>query len=290
MAKNNLAVVENRAMSIIPDYLKEYQGPTGHEDVDSKDMTIPRLKLAQAMSPEVKDKLVADGDLFHSVSKRLIAKQSETVVFIPIVAHKEYLLWRDRKDGGGIMARARPVRLPNRKSLAYQWDKPNTAFEHKLGGNLKVTWKTGNYVHEDGLGERGSAIPGDPDSGPAATAHHNFIVCLPEFNNEILAMTFSRTSEKAAKQLNYFFKQFEHLPIFWQKYSLRSVLQQNASGDKFFNYDINTLGAPVPEELFNNMMKLHLDLSGRVGNMDFAEQEEDRPARVVNENDDPSKW
>jgi hypothetical protein len=260
----------------VPDYLREYQGPTGTENIDSKDVNIPRLKLGQSMNPEVKDKLVEEGDFFHNITKQVLIKKGATGIIIPICFSKQYLLWRDRNDGGGIMARANRVILPGGE-VRHKWDKPNSEFTHKLGGKTKVTWKTGTFVEDDGLSEFGSEVPGDSESGPAATAHYNYVIMLPEHEHIMLAVSLSRSSAKKAKDLNALLK-MGNAPMFARQIAIASIPDANAAGDTFFNYAFQPAGFVKDRVLFEGLAKMHMELKEKGINVDFSDEESTKPA------------
>jgi hypothetical protein len=242
-----VAVVEAGGAVALPDYLKDYGGPLGTENIGTDDVTIPRIKVGQSMSKEVKDGEIAEGDLFINVTGEIIAGNGERVPFTPILVAKEYILWRPRKDnGGGILARAKPVHANGR--VRYQWDKPNTTFQVKVEGKIAVEWKTGTYVDEDGLGEWGSEVPGDPESGPAATAHHNYVVALPTFGNMIAALSLSRTAAKRAKDLNAMLK-LGNAPLFARVFTVETV-DDSADDHEFKNYKFRPNGFVEREEDF----------------------------------------
>lgn len=204
-----VAVVDEKSTAIaVPDYLKDYGGPLGTENIGAEDVTIPRIKIGQSMSPEVKNGSLAEGDFYLNVTGEVLAKNGEQLTFTPIAYAKEYILWRPREDnGGGILARAKPVYDAQQQRFRYKWDKPNESFDVKVGGKIKVTWKTGTYVGEDDtLDEWGSEIPGNQDSGVAATAHFNYVVALPQHGNVIAALSLSRSSQKKGKELNAMMK------------------------------------------------------------------------------------
>lgn len=64
---------------------------------------VPRLKLMQALSPEVADGVAKDGDMVNSITKENYGTSLE---FIPILAAKSRILWLPRIDGGGIACSA----------------------------------------------------------------------------------------------------------------------------------------------------------------------------------------
>lgn len=76
--------------------------PLGFEDDTADDLIIPRIKIMQALSPEVQDSKVQIGDIINSLTlERLNDK-----VFIPVCKFNNNVWWRDRADGGGIICRA----------------------------------------------------------------------------------------------------------------------------------------------------------------------------------------
>ena len=197
--------------------LSKYQGRTGAEGIEDRDVIIPRLKIGQALSDEVKKGQVKEGDLFLNIDARPLWTPGEPALQMHVIAQsKDYVLWRDRNDDdGGIMARA--VAVKEGGIIRYKWDKPDTEFTTMLGGKMKVVWKTKTYTvevdrrrgqepddpeREDTLASWGSEVPDNPDSKPAASANHNYLVMLPSADNAIAVMTLTRTGSRIAKKLN----------------------------------------------------------------------------------------
>lgn len=177
----------------------------GQDQIAHSDVAIPRMKLAQAMSPEVKDdKLFNEGDIFHSITKEILCPAGQVIRVVPVAYNKEYILWRDRKTGGGILARASRVLFDGR--FRFKWDKENTTFEDKIDGKRAVTYKTRTFIDEDNLHQWGTHEPGVPDSQPAATETHNFLFLMIDRGMEPIAASFSRTQTGKAKELNHLLK------------------------------------------------------------------------------------
>lgn len=247
-----VAVRENKAPALagsaLPAFLAGYKGPLGTEDIDNNDVTIPRLKIGQSMTPEVKSGEVKEGDLYLNVTGQTIYSEGEDPLPCVIVARgKEFILWRPREDnGGGILARAKPVKVNG--VTRYKWDKPNQSFEVKVGGKVKVTWKTKTYIDEDGLGEWGSEIPGDDESGIAATAHHNYVVLLPTKDNIVAALSMSKSQVKKAKDLNAAIKMGDvRYPLFARKFTIATMSEKNDQGD-FKNWTVKPDGYLGPDD------------------------------------------
>lgn len=197
--------------------MTEYKGPVGDETIESEDISIPRLKIGQSMSPEVKDGNIKEGALFINVTGQTLWDPDDKAPLQALIVarNKEFILWRPVEDGGGILARAQRVQDPNTGAVRYKWDQPNKSFEVKVGGKIKQTWTTKTFcgfgkgkavadlaADEDNLGLWGSEISNDPESSPAATAHHNYLLMLPAHNNLIAAISLSRSQAKVAMNLN----------------------------------------------------------------------------------------
>lgn len=245
--------------SSVPSYLTDYKGPVGDETIDSGDVTIPRLKIGQAIMDEVKSGALREGDVYINVTGQVVwspAEDEKAPLPFSIVAHsKEYILWAPRQDGGGILARARPVRGED-KATRFKWDRPNQEFKVKVGSGtskIETVWKTKEFIDEKeiggdgkplpGLGDWGSEISGNLESGIAATAHHNYVVLLPTLSNLVAAISLSRSSNKVAKNLNAMIKMGDaRYPLPTRKFSLVTFTDQNQTGDKFKNWSFKMGG------------------------------------------------
>lgn len=74
----------------------------GDESDDAEDLLIPRIKIMQALSPEVSDGKATIGTLINSLSMENVTDK----VFVPVCKFNNHILWRDRSEGGGIKCRA----------------------------------------------------------------------------------------------------------------------------------------------------------------------------------------
>jgi len=99
--KDEVMVVESAE---VPAYLKDKMGDNrGNENVGKDDLVIPRLGLIQAISPEIKKTDpnfipgAEQGMLFNTVTRELY----ETALVVPVLFEKQWLVWKDRKEGGG---------------------------------------------------------------------------------------------------------------------------------------------------------------------------------------------
>ncbi len=87
----------------IPDHIRGSQG-RGSENVEMQDMVIPRIELVQALSRCLKEggaeyiEGAKPGMFYNSVTRELYGA---SVIVCPVFFKKQYLCWKDRKQGGG---------------------------------------------------------------------------------------------------------------------------------------------------------------------------------------------
>lgn len=87
----------------VPDYIKTGNA-RGAENVGTEDLIIPRLEVVQALSPCLQKNHAAyiegaqQGDIYNSVTRE---NYGPKVAVVPVFFKKEYLVWKDRKKGGG---------------------------------------------------------------------------------------------------------------------------------------------------------------------------------------------
>jgi hypothetical protein len=196
----------------VPAYLKGYTGPMGTEGIENDDISIPMIKIGQGTSLEVKSGEVAEGDFFLNITGEVLGNAESPMRAVIIASTKEYILWRDRKyEGGGIMARAK----------------------------------------KEGLDAWGSEIPGNEDSGKAATAHHNFLVILPDHGNMVAALSLSRSQVRKAEDLNGILtmKGSAGLPLFVNLFEFTTIDVTNKEGQQYKNYKFRPAGL-IPDEWF----------------------------------------
>lgn len=171
-------------------------------NIDTSDLIIPRIKLLQAISPEVAEsKLGESGDFFHTILQQPLGK---TLKATPILMKKSQVLWSPRNDDRGVLARS---------SDGINWDPgfENKEFEVKPKGSPhKITYFTGESVATSyakgaegiSLAEFGSSIPGDPNSAPALALTYQFMWFLWDFPDASPAIIINtRSSVKVAKML-----------------------------------------------------------------------------------------
>lgn len=81
----------------------------GNENVGQDDVTIPRLKVAQALSPETKKQKAEyiegceEGSVFNSATKELYGGPGELLTVVNVAYVRRYIEWVPRESGGGLV-------------------------------------------------------------------------------------------------------------------------------------------------------------------------------------------
>jgi len=85
------------------DLMIQNGAPMGFEDEETGDVIIPRVKVCQTLSPEVRAREANEGDIINSLTKEKLNGK----VFIPVFKFNNNVWWRERSEGGGIKCIAR---------------------------------------------------------------------------------------------------------------------------------------------------------------------------------------
>lgn len=214
----------------IPAHLAKFQ-KAKIGNVDVTDQVIPRIKLMQAISPELQEFNNAKaGTFWHTIANENLG---DKLLAIPIVIRKSFILWSPRNDDRGILARAMD---------GIHWDVPNAEFTVKPKGSPNsVTYNTKGTVAESRLDQFGSSIPGDPQSVPAASLTYNMLWYfpeLPQYSPSVIINT--RSGVKPMQQL---LSKIDNKPVahYVQMYTIGIVQQKGAEGP-YFNYTYTGAG------------------------------------------------
>ena len=173
-AKSAVATVKENAPPVehegVDGFLASLGGSRTNSSISRDRLIIPRIKLLQAINPEVEAFENAKAGIFwHNILNEPLG---ETFRFIPIKNREHYLLFAPRGDSRKVLARA-----PDGE----HWDPADAEFEVKLKGVPKpVKWKTAKTVAQSGVVKFGSSNPADPKSTPAATLILEFLAYLPD--------------------------------------------------------------------------------------------------------------
>lgn len=233
-----------------PSYLAQFEGkPLDKRDnFDSSDVTIPRVKLLQALSKECEDYDSAKpGNFWHTGMDMDLGQEFD---FVAVSRRKKYLLVAPLEDGQGILARAEDF---------VHWMPPKGSFEVKIKGRkTPQKWTLAPTVAESGLDKWGTFNDQDENSPPAATLFYEYLVLLPshmEVGPVVLSLTRSQI-KKAKKGINDKISMHESAgrPMQSLVFRAKSVKEESQQGT-FFNMQFMASGF-APEPIFKQAWEL----------------------------------
>lgn len=224
MAKSNLAVKEETQFELVtneaPEWLKQ-GAARGAENVGTDDMIIPRIEVIQALSPARNKKDAAyiegaeEGMLFNNVTRALYG---ESVTVVPVYYTKQFLIWKDRKLGGG-------------------------------GSN----GFRGAFASRE-LAESEIARLGEDGLEVSDTAQHFVLVRNgDEWQEAVISM--AKSKMKVSKRWNSLIR-LTNTDSFSRAYKLSSVTETNARNESYYNFNVTPLGF-VTKEVYERAEKLY---------------------------------
>lgn len=237
-----------------PAWLQKRMGteaPRGLEKVDTADIIMPRLVLAQAMSPEVANAAengygIQVGDIFDNLSKQVLCKAGQELEFIPVVLGKSRMHLGDLDKGEGILCRA------------------DDAIKARPGGDGKdeggnPTTDCGKCILKEWDEEEGR---------PQCSLFYNFILLLPQLGMMRVVWSNKHTNVKVAKR---FISTAASLnaDFFAQKYTLKTVTEKS---DKYTykNFDFKPVGW-VSEQEYSAAERFYASLKGKTWTPDTSD-------------------
>lgn len=242
---NEVATIDNNAA--LPAYLQGNK-VVNHDNFDSSDVVIPRIKLLQGISPEVEQFDDAkSGNYWHT---GLDLNLGSEMRFIVADRRKKYLLQAPIQDGQGILARSDDAKT---------WDKTGKWQVKIKGQKNPVTWEINDLdVAKSGLIEWGTSIPGDEDSPPAATLFYDYLVFLPDHMDlgpAVISLARSQI-KKAKKGLNDKISMHASNGRPMQALIFQAgVVEETADGQAFKNWSFRSAGFVQDEALFKNVLQ-----------------------------------
>lgn len=206
----------------MPDYLKNQTGPArGNEEVGREDLVIPRLEIVQSQSPiKETDENIRDGMMFNSASSEVY---DGPVYVIPVFFRKEWLVWKDKEEGGGFFG-AHPTEAAAKDRLK-------------------------QVVEDDGEDEDLLEIVDTPV--------HYCLLVNPEDPNfcQQIVVSMAKTKAKVSRQWNSMVELFGG-DRFSRVYKLTTFTDENKKGQKFKNFVVSGAGY-APEHLYQKALELY---------------------------------
>jgi len=210
--QNGGAITDTR-----PDFLKA--GKRGQENVQREDLVVPRLELVQALSPARKKgdpnyiEGAEEGMLYNSVTRELYG---DSVKVVPCYFIKEWLIWKDRKKGGG--------------------------FRGAFGTEALARAEIMNLKDSDGK-------PENPEDYEALdTAQMFCLLITPAGKTQGIVISMSRSKMKIARNWNSLINLSDD-DSFAKAYRVAAIADKNKNGDDFFNLKVTPVGY-VNEEIY----------------------------------------
>jgi hypothetical protein len=212
MAKNEVQVASNNAMAVlsdqVPDFLKGKQSSRGSENVGTEDLIIPRLELVQDLSPCRKKtdpsyiEGIQEGMLYNNVTRQ---NYGTDVLVVPVYFRKEWLIWKDRTEGGG--------------------------FRGAYGSEMEA--RSAMATLEDG--EKCEVLD---------TAQHFCLLVHPETGKvEEIVLSMSKSKMKVSRKWNSLIRMNEG-DSFSRVYRISAVSEKNNKNQDYFNLAVATAGFP----------------------------------------------
>ena len=225
--QSNEVAVKKEAGAVAAINIEQF-GDAGFENVDSKSLALPFLKVLGQLSPQVTQgdsQFMAEaraGMIYNTVTDELYDGQKGIHV-IPCYYKLEYIEWRDRDKGA-----VAPVNV-------YPADS-DIMSKTTRGDDGKDRLENGNYIEE--------------------TASH-YVMVVEEEKSSTALITMKSTQRKKSKKWNSMMmslrakkkdgKGFFRPAPFTQQYLLKTVLEKNNLGS-WYGWEIEHLGVVESEE------------------------------------------
>lgn len=208
----------------LPAYLADHNGPArGMEDVTAADVVIPRLEIVQSLSP-ARDKTspmfipgAEEGHLFNSVTRELYGTE---VMIVPVVFKKQWIIWKDRKQGGG-----------------------TNGFRGAFNSEIDAKRALAELSEQ----EQGLEI--------VDTAQHFCYVFKADGSTEEMVVSMAKSKQKVSKRWNSLMR-IAGGDSFSRVYRVSSITETNARNEKYQNFDVKQIGY-APESVYRRAEALY---------------------------------
>lgn len=224
--KSDVPATVNETANTLPAFLQAKQGQParGTENAGAEDLIIPRLELVQSLSPCLDRENAAyiegaeAGMLFNNVTRELYGSE---VVVIPVFFQKEYIIWKDRKKGGGFVGA-----FTTMAAAEAAMSELKDAEDHRI--NDTTNWFC--YLR-------------NPNTG--------------KLENIVVSMAVTKL--KVSRQWATLVRMTEQ-DAFARAYQISSVTEANKAGEKYKNLAVKSVGFPTEDE-YNRAEALYLLVS-----------------------------
>ena len=226
--QSNEVAIKEKAGAVANLNIEQF-ADAGFENVDSKSLALPFLKVLGQLSPQVTQgdsQFISEaraGMIYNTVTDELY-DGAKGITVVPCYYKLEYIEWKDREKGA-----VAPVNVYSSDS--------DIMSKTTRGDDGKDRLENGNYIEE--------------------TASHYVLIVEPDKTSTAL-LTMKSTQRKKSKKWNSMMMSlrqkrksgagfFKPAP-FTQKYSLKTVLEKNNLGS-WFGWEIEHVGGVDSEEV-----------------------------------------
>jgi hypothetical protein len=239
------------------------QGDTrGNENVTVEDLVIPRIEIAQGLSPCVdpEDPAYIEGcvvgTLFNSLTRELYGKST---IIVPVIFMKQYLLWRDRKEGGGF--RGAHNTLIEAQEAKKELDKPEEWEAQETAQHFVFVLKGASFIVQRLVdGEMKDLTPArlkEIGKDGWSRKEGEFVIVRCEGVEQAM-LSMSRTKLKVSRNWNSLI-QMSKRARWAQAWEIGSVSETNNDGEKYQNFKVRAVGFTDP-----NLAKMCEQLYGDI--------------------------
>ena len=222
--KNEISEKKNTDIAVPSEFYDD--AGSGLENIGAEDVTIPRLKILQAMSPAVNkhDGKYVDGastgDIINTVTSTLY-NESNPLIVLPVAYKRLFLEWTPRESGGGLVA---------------QHDDPAVLEKTTKNEQYQDVLENGNYIQ--------------------TSATHFVLVINADGSYDTAMISMAGTQLKRSRTWNSMMASVKMKsgdkvftpPTFSHKYGLNCVQESNDRGT-WFGWGITAKGQVTGDEM-----------------------------------------
>ena len=263
--ENEIVTKENNQLFVVNDNLMSKMSQDAETYVDNTsvdDMTIPRLKLVQSATPQVKKadpsyiKGLEEGDLLDTLTNDFI-KGDEGAFIVPVKRRVIFLEWGDIQAGGGL--------------------------KNNFGEDPTVY----NQTPKDAEGKRTREVDGQKTE--IIRTHDTYAYLISKDFKEVktIVLSLSRSQEKSMKDFNSLIRMLQdpktgkQLPEYAGVYKITTVPVKNEKGSWFvykFTAAGYTLAIPeIGERIYNDAKEFYKSISeGSVKVQEYDNEKSDK--------------
>lgn len=226
-SENVTKLVKKKSTAIATAAAFEEDAGSGLENLTAEDLTIPRLKILQALSPEVNKRdgkyieNAAAGDITNTVTRELYTEEAGCLV-IPVAYKRLFLEWQPREIGGGLVKQHLDANILSQTT------------KDKTGSDML---ENGNYIQTSAT-HYGLVVEGETYQQVMIPMSGTQLKKSRTWNSVMASIKLKSSSGKVFTP-----------PVYSHKYKLTTVAESNDRGT-WFGWNIELLGTLTEEEIF----------------------------------------